>query len=320
MKTQNIYTWLLMGLSTAFFACNDDVPPYEELTDSKEGAAVFIAKAHDGHQHLTIFPYTDERSVQFGVGFGAVGLPASDIGITLAEDLQAFDSLNVIRELNGLPPYERFPQGAYQIDKLNLTIPKGGLSSDLTTLTYMPEAFDPETDYLLPLSIESAAGYSINPATKTIFFIAPKLQERRANTSGWVGTASSEQDNGWENTGLASALLDGDLNTIWHSQYSPARPGYPHWLSFEMPAPTYVTKVAVAPRQNNANGPTKLKLEGSADGTTWFDLSDELEFDPSNKSFQEYPIEAQYLQKIRLNLLEGGQDVSFLAEFAVYTY
>ncbi len=309
-----------MSLSTAFLACNDDVPPYEELTDSKEGASVFIAKAHQGHQNLTIFPYTEERSVQFGVGFGALGLPASDIGITLVEDIQAFDSLNVIRELNGLPPYERFPQGAYQIDKLNLTIPKGGMSSDLTTLTYFPEQFDAETDYLLPLSIQSASGFSINPGTKTVFFVAPKLQERPASTTGWLATASSEQGFGWENTGQASALIDRDLNTIWHSEYSPTRPGYPHWLSFDMLKPVYVTKIAMAPRQNNGNGPTKFKLEGSADGTTWFDLSGELDFNPGNTAYQEYPIEPQDLQKIRVTLLEGRQDVAFLAEFVVYTY
>lgn len=311
---------MLMGLSTAFLACNDEVPPYEELTDSKEGASVFIAKAHQGHQNLTIFPYTEERSVQFGVGFGALGLPASSIGITLVEDVQAFDSLNVIRELNGLAPYERFPQSAYQIDKLNLTIPQGGMSSDLTTLTYFPEEFDAETDYLLPLSIQSASGYGINPSTKTIFFIAPKLQERPANTNGWMASASSEQGFGWENTGQASALLDGDLNTIWHSEYSPTRPGYPHWLSFDMQNAIYVTKIALAPRQNNGNGHTKFKLEGSADGTTWFDLSGELDFNPSNTAYQEYPIEPQYLQKIRATLLEGRQDVTFLAEFVVYTY
>ena len=308
-----------MGLSIAFLACSKQVPPYEKLTDSKDGAAIFIAKAHQGAHNLTLFPYTAERTFQFGVGFGAVGLPASDIGVTLVEDVHAFDSLNTIREINGMEPYERFPQSAYDIDKLSLTILQGDVSSDLTTLTYFPEEFDATTDYLLALSIDNASGYSINPSTKTIFIIAPKLAERLANTNGWIATASSQQDNG-ENTGLPSAVLDGDLNTIWHSQYNPERPDYPHWLSFDMVNPIYVTKVAIAPRQNNSNGFTKFKLEGSLNGTDWFDLSGELEFNPGNTAFQHYPIEPQDLKNIRVTLLEGRQDVTFMAEFAVYTY
>src|SRR5690606_34816269 len=102
--------------------------------------------------------------------------------------------------------------------------------------------------------------------------------------------------------------------------YNPERPDYPHWLSFDMGAPIYVTKVAMAPRQDNSSGFTKFKLEGSVDGSEWFDLTGTLDFDPANKAFQEYPIEPQELRSIRATLLEGRQDVTFMAEFAVYTY
>ncbi|MNY27085.1 O-GlcNAcase NagJ precursor [compost metagenome] len=155
---------------------------------------------------------------------------------------------------------------------------------------------------------------------KTIFIVAPKLEELPATTTGWIATASTEQLTG-ESTGLASALLDGNLATIWHSRYSPLpRSSYPHWLNFDMVQPVYVTKVAIAARQNNANGFTKFKLEGTLDGTNWIVLGDNLVFDPALKSFQEYPITKQYLKQIRATLLEGKTDLCFLAEFTIYRY
>lgn len=318
MKTHIMLSYAVLSLLCA--GCEEPTPPYERLTDDKQGAMVFIAKAHSGMENLTIFPYEDERSLRFNVGFGALGLPASAIRITIAEDTHAFDSLNAIRELNGEEPYLPFPTDAYQIDKFNLTVPEGAVSSDFSTLTYYPEAFDGTQSHLLALTITDASGYAVNPSAKTLLVVAPKLEERRASTAGWTATASSEQGNDWENTGLASAVLDGDLNTIWHSQYSPERPGYPHWISIDMVNPVYVTKIAIAPRQNNSNGFTKFKLEGSADGTTWFELISELDFDPANPAYQEYPVEPQYFKTIRLTMLEGRQDVAFLAEFAVFTY
>lgn len=321
MKMKTIYRllFLMAPAMLMLVACEKSIPAYEALTDAKEGARVFVARANNGLQNLTIFPYTEERIFRFNAGFGAVGLPASDIPVTFTEDSRVFDSLNVIRSNNGLELYERFPKSAYNIDALSLTIPKGGLSSDFATLTYRPNEFNSAKDYLLALSITDASGYAITPSAKSLLIVAPKLESRRANTAGWVASASTEQPTG-ENTGKASAVLDGDLNTIWHARYTAPRSSYPHWLSFDMLIARYVTKISMAPRQNNANGFTKFKLEGSLDGTTWFSLGENLTFNPGNIGYQDYPIEEQYLRNIRITMLEGLQDLSFLAEFAVYAY
>lgn len=314
------YNLLLLFALLGFSACEKNTS-YEEETDSKEGAQIFIAKANRGIQNLTIFPYADTaRTFTFGAGIGALGYPASNINIKLAIDQKALDSLNVIRVNSALPPYELFPADAYEINKLDVVIPKGGMSSDLISVKYYSTKFNSEKSYLLPLTITDASGYALNPTAKTIFIVAPKLEEIPAPTAGWVASASTEQFTG-ENTGLASAVLDGNLTTIWHSRYSPApRSSYPHWLSFNMQAPVYVTKIAMAPRQNNANGFTKFNLEGTLDGTTWFSLGDNLVFNPGLLSYQEYPIEKQFLKNIRITMTEGKSDLNFLAEFVVYKY
>lgn len=310
---------LLLFALVSFSACERNTS-YEKETDSKEGAQIFIAKANRGIQNLTIFPYADTaRTFTLGAGIGALGYPANNINIKLAIDHKALDSLNAIRVNSALPPYELFPADSYEIDKMTIVIPKGGVSSDLVSIKYYSTKFNAEKSYLLPLSITEASGYALNPTAKTIFIVAPKLEEMPAPTAGWVASASTEQPTG-ENTGLASAVLDGNLSTIWHSRYTAPRSSFPHWLSFDMQTPIYVTKIAMAPRQNNANGFTKFKLEGSLDGTTWFSLGDNLEFNPGLLSYQEYPITRQFLKNIRITMLEGKQDLTFLAEFVVYKY
>lgn len=311
---------MLLGAMLTLAGCEKDLA-YEIQTDSKEGAQIFIAKANNGFQNLTIFPFTEEeRTFTFGAGFGALGLPASDIKITFSVDKHALDSINSIRESSDLPLYEEFPAEAYTIENTKVTIPKGGMSSNLVTIRYFSKKFDPTKSYLLPLSITDASGYSVNPFTKTMFIVAPKVEEVPATTTGWIATASSEQTY-WENTGLASAVLDGNLNTIWHARYSPG-PGtsFPHWLHFDMLQPIYVTKVAIAPRQNNSRGFTKFKLEGSLDGSNWILLGDNLAFDPANRSHQHYPIEQQTLRYIKITMIEGLQDLTFMSEFQVYRF
>src|SRR5690606_40563730 len=63
----------------------------------------------------------DERTTTLGAGFGGLGIPASDIAITLSIDQAALDSINAARALNGETSYELFPENSYSIDKLNLS-------------------------------------------------------------------------------------------------------------------------------------------------------------------------------------------------------
>lgn len=310
----------IIVLSTA---CKKQTPAYDELTSSKENALIYITKTTGLKQNLSIFPFIDEaKTANFRIAFGAVGLPKNNIQIDLAFDQKAFDSLNVIRQSSGLQPYLKFPADSYKLNSSNPVIEAGKVNSEDVTISYFSKKFDPTKDYLLPLTITNANGYQIGKA-KTIFFIAPKVEEVRAATTGWVATASSEQPAG-ENTGKASALLDSDLTTIWHAQYSPAPAGvYPYVINFDMLNPISVTKIAIAPRQNNGNGPTLFKVEGSLNGTSWSALLDNQVFDPNKRdgTYQNYPLSAPTsLRYIRVTLLQGRSNLSFLSEIAIFRY
>lgn len=322
MRKKLKWLYILPAIVTLLVACEEESPVYEQLTGSTEGTQIYIAKAAKGIQDLTIYPYADERSTTFGVNYGGLSLSNADILVHLSIDQEALDSINNIRVNGGQDPYVLFPEDTYTLDKTALTIPKGEQSSDIALLTYFPNAFDGDKSYVLPISISDASGFPINNTSKTVFFEAGKLEPKAANTTGWVATATSVQGDGREYTGLPSAAIDGDLSTIWHSQWYPVTEAFPHTLSFDMLEEIYVLKIAMAPRQNNANGSTKFYLEGTLNGTDWFALTEELDFDPANTAYQEYEIEEQFLKQIRVTFTEGknANGATHLAEFVVYTY
>lgn len=82
-----------------------------------------------------------------------------------------------------------------------------------------------------------------------------------------------------ENEGPVNGAIDDDLNTIWHTLYSPDKPEYPHYIIVDMKEVATVCAVAVARRNGNANFASKMRLEVSADNVNWETAG---EFAPSN--------------------------------------
>jgi hypothetical protein len=312
-----ISRFFLTGLVIATIAsCKKE--PYKEQTDSKEGAVVYIQQAVTYPQKLNIFPYTDDaRSVIFNASFGAVGLPKNNIPVKFEIDNVAFDSVNAIRQQGGLDLYEQFPVDAYAVDGWDVTIRGGDLLSNEITVKYYSKKFDPAKSYLLPISIKDASGYAANPQLNTVFLLANKLEEVKADKTGWSATASSE-DVDYGN--IASKAIDNNVNTFWHSEWYNALPPYPHWLQVDMKGNIYVTKFALVRRKNNGGGFTKFKLEGSLDGSTWTTLGDNLVFDPTTNNSQYYPVTTTECRYIKLTAVEGVAEYTHLAELDVYRY
>ncbi|WP_316838978.1 BT_3987 domain-containing protein [Pedobacter gandavensis] len=313
----------VLGLST-MMACKKIAKPYEELTDSKEGAVVTITRFTGNNQNLTIFPYQDEaRTVEFAAAFGALGLPAKNIKVSYAVDDKAFDSLNLQRVKMGLTAYQKFPTDAYQLSASSSTIPSGKVNSELIKLSYFSKKFNPTLDYLLPISITNADGYKIG-ANKTIFLIAPKLAEILADKIGWTATASSEELIG-EGTanGKASFAIDGNNATYWHSKWQSPAPVFPHSLSINMQKELYVTRIELLARQNINSGFTEFNLEASLDGNTWTILGTGLIFDPLNKAAQSYPVTPGYWKHLKITAVKAASVATtstHLAELNVYRY
>ena len=63
---------------------------------------------------------------------------------------------------------------------------------------------------------------------------------------------------------------DGDLSTIWHTEFVGASPGYPHELVVDLGSLREVEGLLYVPRQDSPNGRVKdFEIRTSADGRSW---------------------------------------------------
>jgi HEAT repeat protein len=63
---------------------------------------------------------------------------------------------------------------------------------------------------------------------------------------------------------------DGDLGTIWHTEFVGASPGYPHELVVDLKAERRAEGLLYVPRQDSSNGRVKdYEIRLSSDGKTW---------------------------------------------------
>ena len=70
--------------------------------------------------------------------------------------------------------------------------------------------------------------------------------------------------------GDADHIVDGDLSTIWHSQYGVTLTKYPHAVTVDLGRTVNAKGVSIWQRQNGPNGNVKgFKFEVSEDGKSW---------------------------------------------------
>ncbi len=128
---------------------------------------------------------------------------------------------------------------------------------------------------------------------------------------------SSEEGPGGE---VATNLVDGDANTIWHTMYSITMGTYPHWLEFDCNEVKTIKGFTYLPRQNGVNGDIKgYSLQLSLDGKTWTDPVAEGEFPNSKKEQKVLLAKPQKARFVRFTALssQNGDVFASGAEFGV---
>lgn len=130
--------------------------------------------------------------------------------------------------------------------------------------------------------------------------------------TGWTTDASTEELTGeGAVNGRAATLLDGNLDTFWHSQWSnSAKPPMPHRLDFDMKESKTITSIELARRKSNKDT-KKVVFYISEDNTNWTEagsLSYPNDANPNSKVVM-YPntIKGRYL---RLMVTESNNGVN----------
>ena len=66
-------------------------------------------------------------------------------------------------------------------------------------------------------------------------YVANFQKDPKLDRTGWTVTASTEETSGeGAGNGVASCIVDNNLNTFWHSKWQGGEAGYPHWFMIDM--------------------------------------------------------------------------------------
>ena len=66
-------------------------------------------------------------------------------------------------------------------------------------------------------------------------YVANFQKDPKLDRTGWTVTASTEEASGeGAGNGVASCIVDDNLNTFWHSKWQGGEAGYPHWFMIDM--------------------------------------------------------------------------------------
>lgn len=118
----------------------------------------------------------------------------------------------------------------------------------------------------------------------------------------------------------ASKLVDGDINTIWHTVYGRTVNVYPHWVDFDCGEEKLIKGFTYLPRQQGTNGDIKdYKLQLSADGKTWGEPVAQGAFEHSKREQRvmlQTPQRARYIRFTAVSS-QDGQSFASGAEFGV---
>lgn len=154
----------------------------------------------------------------------------------------------------------------------------------------------PFITYVLPVGIANTT-VKVNEELRTTFFIVhsqPNFDDYpNFDRTKWsIIDFSSEEANGeGPNNGRAVFALDGDIGTFWHSNWSGAAPGPPHYIVVDMGEMKTIHGVSFVGRQGNGGGkPNDVDIQISADSTTW---TDAVEFNLANNQ----DLQKQFLVK-----------------------
>ncbi len=94
------------------------------------------------------------------------------------------------------------------------------------------------------------------------------VDEAEISKSSWSIKAFDSQQSG----SPASNLIDGNVTTMWHTQYSPSTVAYPHYVEIDLGATYQLSKFRYLPRQDYVNGRiAKYAIFVSQDGINWGD-------------------------------------------------
>jgi beta-galactosidase len=249
-------------------------------------------------------PLAEDRIYADAHNFGFIIRP-----ITAATDLQANASVAAAGERPISVTRDKVGTVTLSCSKPDSKIlyrisPIGAKSSKHTAATTYTEPFDLREGGVV-------TAWEASAPQLTVSATYPRLESIPVE----VIFASSEE--GGE--GDAKNLVDGDVNSIWHTMYSITVAQYPHWVDFDCLLSKTIKGFTYLPRQSGANGDIKdWKVQVSSDYKTWTDVTSGTFANNKELKRVEFskPVKARYVRFTALSS-QNGADYASGAEFTI---
>ncbi len=140
--------------------------------------------------------------------------------------------------------------------------------------------------------------------------------------SAWsVVDYSSQEDQGGEgSTGLASDVLDGDLDTYWHTCWNGCTPTPPHHITIDMGSENTVDGLRFTQRQTLSRTIKSIEIEVSNDNTNWISLGSFVLANSADNQYIDFSSSQtfRYLKFIAKDAHDGSDNAA-MAEIEAYT-
>ena len=306
-------------ISTIIFSgCKDNVDlPDQPLSDYIQ---VYMPQAVNGPVTYN-FSTSDTASptITYGADYGGDGYPSKDVSVTFGIDTAAVDRFNLANNTN----YTLFPAKSYKLSDSVAIIKKGEVSTNPFKVTLFTTGGNAPGDisktYVLPISIKSASA-KVNENLRTSYYIIniiPTFFDR----SNWkiIDFSTQEATGEGSNNGRAIFVLDGDINTYWHSEWQNAQSSPPHYITVDLGESKRLLGSNLIARQNvNSGRPQDIQIFVSENDLDW-----ELAYtgalqntgDPQ-KVFFDAAMQGRYV-KLQINS-SFSSNLTHLAEFYLF--
>ena len=302
-----------VGLSLTLNERNADISwlgrgPFENYRDRKSGAFVGLWRATASD---FFFPYArnencGNREDAYGVKVGA--LTFRTLGAPFAFEANPYTSAELLQYVHPaeLPKSDKTVFGIY-----SETRGLGGASCGPGPLH--ADVIRTDRDYALDFTLR-LDDWSLAPRAAGEARL-PELPAQADGSEARIVACSSREPG----EGEAEHLLDGDLSTIWHSQYGTTMGSFPYVVTVELKDAAVLKGLNVWQRQTGINGQVRdYIVEVSADGKSWSEAAKgALERHQNAQAILfKAPVEARLFRFSALNN-HHGNDFASLAEIEI---
>jgi len=141
--------------------------------------------------------------------------------------------------------------------------------------------------------------------------------EKIAKTNWEIVDFSTEEPAEGAPNGLASAAIDDDLGTFWHTQWNGGSPGYPHHFTVDMKEIVKINQFEVFRRSGDNRGQTQFQIHTSLDGVN-FTSQGTFNYDPNSASQSYNLLNLPMARYVKYVATQGPNFFAFLAELDIY--